>query len=110
MLTTPESGNGCMWDLTSYAGLFLIAFGAATVLPAQSEFALVALILQNLHPVSLLLLVATAGNVLGAPLEVRRDRHAGQGWALPAAGRRYPWLGSGRNAGARCHLALRLNI
>ena len=57
-----------MWDLTSYAGLFLIAFGAATVLPAQSEFALVALILQNLHPVSLLLLVATAGNVLGAIL------------------------------------------
>lgn len=57
-----------MWDLTSYAGLFLIAFGAATVLPAQSEFALVALLLQNIHPVSLLLLVATAGNVLGAML------------------------------------------
>ena len=57
-----------MWELTSYAGLFLIAFGAATVLPAQSEFALVAMLLQGHYPTSMLLLVATAGNVLGAVL------------------------------------------
>ncbi|GAA6131260.1 YqaA family protein [Halopseudomonas sabulinigri] len=57
-----------MWELTSYAGLFLIALGAATVLPLQSEFALVALLLQDHYPVALLLLVATTGNVLGAIL------------------------------------------
>jgi membrane protein YqaA with SNARE-associated domain len=48
------------------AGLFLAAFAAATLIPAQSEIVLVALILKATHPVWLLLVTATAGNVLGS--------------------------------------------
>lgn len=48
------------------AGLFLAALVAATLIPAQSEAVLVALVLQGVHPVLLLLVVATAGNVLGS--------------------------------------------
>jgi len=51
----------------SYAGLFLAAFLAATLLPAQSEGLLVALLLSG-HPWPALLLVASAGNVLGSLL------------------------------------------
>jgi membrane protein YqaA with SNARE-associated domain len=47
-------------------GLFLAAFAAATLIPAQSEAVLVALILSANQPVWLLLLVATIGNVLGS--------------------------------------------
>jgi membrane protein YqaA with SNARE-associated domain len=47
-------------------GLFLAAFAAATVVPAQSESVLVALLLAGDRPATLLLGVATAGNVLGA--------------------------------------------
>ena len=52
--------------MLALSGLFLAAFLAATLLPAQSETVLVALILQGTQPVALLLAVATAGNVLGA--------------------------------------------
>lgn len=48
------------------AGLFLAAFAAATLIPAQSEAVLVALILSASHPVWLLVSVATVGNVLGS--------------------------------------------
>lgn len=47
-------------------GLFLAAFIAATLIPAQSEAVLVALLLAETEPVWLLLSVATVGNVLGA--------------------------------------------
>lgn len=47
-------------------GLFLAAFAAATLIPAQSEAVLVALILAANQPVWLLLCVATVGNVLGS--------------------------------------------
>ena len=47
-------------------GLFLAAFLAATLIPAQSEAVLVGLLLAGPHPVWLLLAVATVGNVLGA--------------------------------------------
>lgn len=53
-------------DLGVYAGLFAAAFVAATILPAQSEALLVALVLAGGQPVWLLVAVATAGNVLGA--------------------------------------------
>jgi len=46
-------------------GLFSAAFIAATLLPAQSEAVLVALLLQG-HPLGTLVLVATLGNVLGS--------------------------------------------
>lgn len=52
--------------LAAYTALFLAAFLAATIVPAQSEAVLVALILAKEQPVVLLLLVATAGNVLGS--------------------------------------------
>jgi membrane protein YqaA with SNARE-associated domain len=48
-----------------YAGLFATALLAATLVPAQSEALLVALLLAD-HPAWLLVPVATAGNVLGS--------------------------------------------
>ncbi|PPE72454.1 hypothetical protein C3942_18085 [Solimonas fluminis] len=51
--------------LAAHAGLFLSAFLAATILPAQSEAVLVGLLLAGYAPWTLLL-VATAGNVLGS--------------------------------------------
>lgn len=47
-------------------GLFLSAFAAATIFPMQSEAILVGLLLKGDIAPWLLLLVATAGNVLGA--------------------------------------------
>lgn len=52
--------------LATYLGLFLAAFLAATIVPAQSEAVLVGLILAGDQPVLPLLLVATSGNVLGS--------------------------------------------
>lgn len=49
-----------------YAGLFLSAFGAATLLPLQSEAVLVALLLNGSYSLWLLLGIATLGNVLGS--------------------------------------------
>ncbi|MEC9462014.1 MAG: YqaA family protein [Pseudomonadota bacterium] len=55
-----------MTALAAYLALFLAAFLAATIVPAQSEAVLVGLILADKQPLLLLLLVATAGNVLGS--------------------------------------------
>ncbi|WP_061237489.1 YqaA family protein [Ectopseudomonas composti] len=55
-----------MLALSAYPALFLSAFGAATLLPLQSEAVLVALLLAGQHPLWALLLVATLGNVLGS--------------------------------------------
>lgn len=55
-----------MLGLSAYPALFLSAFGAATLLPLQSEAVLVALLLAGQHPLGALLLVATLGNVLGS--------------------------------------------
>ena len=55
-----------MIDLAVYAGLFLAALMAATILPLQSEAALVALLVADAHPAWLLVAVAGLGNVLGA--------------------------------------------
>lgn len=55
-----------MADLAVYAGLFLTAFVAATILPMQSEAALVGLLLLDAQPVWLLVTVASVGNVLGS--------------------------------------------
>ena len=55
-----------MPDLAAYAGLFASAFVAATLLPAQSETVLSALLLDGRYPVLALLAVASVGNVLGA--------------------------------------------
>ncbi|WP_374684963.1 YqaA family protein [Mesorhizobium sp. J428] len=50
----------------SLAGLFAIAFVAATILPAQSEIALVGLLIVGKQAPITLLIVATVGNVLGS--------------------------------------------
>ena len=70
-----------MLELTSYIGLFVAAFGAATLLPMQSEAVLVGMLLADRYVVSTLLAVATVGNVLGSALNwllgrsVERFRH-----------------------------------
>jgi membrane protein YqaA with SNARE-associated domain len=51
--------------LLALSGLFAIAFVAATILPAQSEAAMVGLQLAG-YPVVLLVVVASIGNTLGA--------------------------------------------
>ena len=50
-----------------YAGLFIAAFLAATILPLSSELVLSALLVSGLSPTTLVL-VATLGNVLGSLL------------------------------------------
>jgi membrane protein YqaA with SNARE-associated domain len=55
-----------MFELTSYLGLFVVAFGAATLLPLQSEAVLVGMLVSDHYKTALLLLTATAGNVLGS--------------------------------------------
>ena len=52
--------------LAGYGGLFLAAFLAATILPAQSELLLSGLILSGHYSLVGLLAVATAGNVAGS--------------------------------------------
>lgn len=52
--------------LASLGALFVAAFAAATILPAQSELVLAAMILSGRYDLALLLAVATAGNTLGA--------------------------------------------
>lgn len=49
-----------------YAGLFLAAFTAATLIPAQSELVLVSLIIGGEQPVWALVLIASTGNTLGS--------------------------------------------
>ncbi len=57
-----------MLDWGAYLGLFLAAFGAATVLPFQSEPVLVGLLLSGrFDPVSLVV-IASIGNTMGAAL------------------------------------------
>ena len=52
--------------IVELAGLFAVAFVAATLLPAQSEAVLVALLLKGDVSPWLLVATASAGNVLGA--------------------------------------------
>ncbi|MCZ8146973.1 MAG: DedA family protein [Roseomonas sp.] len=55
-----------MTPFATYAGLFAVALGAASILPMQSEPVLVALLLLGDQPVWALVLVASVGNTLGA--------------------------------------------
>ncbi|WP_111859419.1 YqaA family protein [Acinetobacter sp. CFCC 10889] len=50
----------------AYFLLFLSAFGAATLLPLQSEAVLVGLLMQDKYSVLGLLLIASFGNILGS--------------------------------------------
>ncbi|MET0291291.1 MAG: YqaA family protein [Steroidobacteraceae bacterium] len=70
-----------MSALAAYSGLFITAFIAATLLPAQSEAALAALLLKGSYSTTTLIAVATTGNVLGSVfnwylgLGIERFRH-----------------------------------
>lgn len=55
-------------DIVALTALFASAFLAGSILPAQSELVLAALIVRGAQPVWLLVLVATLGNVGGALL------------------------------------------
>lgn len=63
-----------MGDLAVYAGLFLAAFAAATILPLQSEAALVGLLLSDRYSPAMLLAVASLGNTAGSALNWRLGR------------------------------------
>jgi membrane protein YqaA with SNARE-associated domain len=54
-----------MWDIATYAMLFAVAFGAATILPLQSEVMLTGLLLLDYSP-AWLIAIASVGNVLGS--------------------------------------------
>lgn len=51
---------------SAYAGLFGISFLAATILPAQSEIGLTAMIVSGDYILWLLILIASIGNTLGS--------------------------------------------
>lgn len=55
-----------MAEFAIYAGLFLIAFGAATILPLQSEWVVAGLLLDGSHPWEFVVLIASLGNILGS--------------------------------------------
>lgn len=55
-----------MTTFAVYTGLFLVAFLAATIFPAQSEAVLSGLLLGGDYAPWLLVLIASLGNVLGA--------------------------------------------
>jgi membrane protein YqaA with SNARE-associated domain len=55
-----------MIDLAAYGSLFLAAFVAATILPAQSELLLTGLLASGAYSPVALVAVASVGNVLGS--------------------------------------------
>ncbi|OTG84675.1 YqaA family protein [Acinetobacter sp. ANC 4648] len=50
----------------AYILLFISAFGAATLLPLQSEAVLIGMLVQAQYSALLLILVASVGNILGS--------------------------------------------
>lgn len=77
-----------MSDPMAYGGLFILALIAATLLPAQSEAALVGLLLSGSQSTEGLLLAATLGNTLGSLVNwtIGRslERYQGRRW-FPAS-------------------------
>lgn len=63
--------------IVEYLVLFLIAFGAATLLPLYSEVALIGLMQDPAHNLYWLWFVATLGNTLGATLNWFMGRYLG---------------------------------
>lgn len=86
--------------LASYFGLFASAFGAATLLPLQSEAVLTGLLMLGKHPVWALVAVATAGNSLGAVVNWYLGRYIEQ-W------RHRPWFPVGEDKLARAQRGYR---
>jgi len=65
-----------MTDLAVYGGLFLSAFVAASLLPAQSELVLAGLLASQEWSAFWLLFVVSLGNILGALLNYALGRGA----------------------------------
>lgn len=55
-----------MPEVSAYIGLFFASLLAATIIPAQSEAILIALLLNDKYSPWLLVTVASAGNILGS--------------------------------------------
>ncbi|WP_457651034.1 YqaA family protein [Profundibacter sp.] len=72
----PSNRSRPIGTLTSLTTLFLLAFSAATLLPGGSEAALVAMAALSEHSTLTLLLVASAGNILGSVLNYGLGRLA----------------------------------
>ena len=65
-----------MWsDFLSLGGLFVVAFGAATILPFQSEIVFVALQLRGDISIALIVIVASIGNILGSGVNYALGRY-----------------------------------
>ncbi|WP_273522891.1 YqaA family protein [Rhodosalinus sediminis] len=73
-------------DVAGLTGLFLAAFGAATVLPFQSEIVFAGMQAAGAAPVALLVVVASVGNTLGAVV----NYVLGRGGERLAQGRWFP--------------------
>ncbi|MFP4239097.1 MAG: YqaA family protein [Rhodosalinus sp.] len=73
-------------DAAELTGLFVAAFGAATVLPFQSEFVFAGLQIAGAAPVATLIVVASVGNTLGAVV----NYILGRGGAQLASRRWFP--------------------
>ncbi len=65
--------SDAIWQL---AGLFILAFSAATLLPGGSEVALLGMAALSTHSILLLLIVASIGNTLGSVLNYGLGRLA----------------------------------
>jgi membrane protein YqaA with SNARE-associated domain len=83
-----------MGEPAAYSGLFVASFLAATLLPAQSEAVLFALLASGSFPAALLVAVASVGNVLGSCVNWLLGR-------LVAAFGDRPWFPFRREAIAR---------
>jgi membrane protein YqaA with SNARE-associated domain len=79
-----------MVDVSILAGLFLVALAAGSILPAQSEAALAALLLTSGHSPTLLIATATTGNVVGSLINWALgrgiERFSGRRW-FPVGGK-----------------------
>ena len=69
-----RSRGRCLSTLAACVGLFLTAFFAATLLPMQSEAALVGLLLTDSYAVWALVAAASLGNVAGSVVNWIIDR------------------------------------
>lgn len=65
-----------MYDVPLLSGLFTASFAAATVLPAQSEAVLIALLTNTDIPPWLLVMIASFGNILGSCVNWAIGRYA----------------------------------
>lgn len=90
-----------MQALAEYLGLFVVALGAATILPLQSEWLVVALLVQGDLPWQAILLVASLGNILGSVVN----------WLLGRSlmrSREQPWFPASQKNLARAEVWYRL--